>query len=80
MHMNAELGFEPVSFAEITQDSQFWKGCESCINYDILERKKKCNCLCTAMLFDPEQLPKSFQENTCKPDQKNQIKFLQNEY
>ncbi|MCZ4221753.1 N-acetyltransferase [Pedobacter rhodius] len=80
MHMNAELGFEPVSFAEITHDNQFWKGCESCVNYDILERKKKCNCLCTAMLFDPERLPKPFQENSCNPGQQNQIKFLQNEY
>jgi hypothetical protein len=30
-----------------------WEGCKSCPNYDILERKHKCNCLCTAMLFDP---------------------------
>ena len=54
MRMNAKLGFLPVSFAEITHDEQFWDGCKSCVNYDILERKKKCNCLCTAMLFDPE--------------------------
>jgi len=54
MRMNAKLGFLPVSFAEITHDEGFWEGCKSCVNYDILERKKKCNCLCTAMLFDPE--------------------------
>jgi len=54
MRMNAKLGFLPVSFAEITHDEHFWEGCKSCVNYDILERKKKCNCLCTAMLFDPE--------------------------
>lgn len=53
MKMNAHLGFLPVSFAEITHDQQFWEGCKSCPNYDILERKKKSNCLCTAMLFDP---------------------------
>lgn len=56
MRMNAKLGFLPVSFAEITHDEHFWEGCKSCVNYDILERKKKCNCLCTAMLFDPEYI------------------------
>lgn len=53
MKMNTQLGFEPVSFAEITHDPSFWEGCKSCVNYNILEGKKKCNCLCTAMLFDP---------------------------
>lgn len=53
MKMNTQLGFEPVTFAEITHDPSFWEGCKSCVNYDILEGKKKCNCLCTAMLFDP---------------------------
>ena len=53
MKMNTQLGFEPVTFAEITRDPSFWEGCKSCVNYDILEGKKKCNCLCTAMLFDP---------------------------
>ena len=54
MRLNSKLGFLPVSFAEITHDELFWEGCKSCVNYDILERKKRCNCLCTAMLFDPE--------------------------
>ncbi|TDQ11258.1 GNAT family N-acetyltransferase [Pedobacter metabolipauper] len=53
MKMNAQLGFLPVAFPEITHDVLFWEGCKSCPNYDILERKNKCNCLCTAMLFDP---------------------------
>lgn len=53
MKMNSQLGFQPVAFSEITHDEQFWEGCKSCPNYDILERKHKCNCLCTAMLFDP---------------------------
>lgn len=61
MKMNSRLGFEPVGFAEITQDDQFWAGCKSCVNYDILQQKKKCNCLCTAMLFDPRQ------ELVCSP-------------
>lgn len=53
MKMNTQLGFQPVAFSEITNDDKFWEGCKSCPNYDILERKHKCNCLCTAMLFDP---------------------------
>lgn len=56
MKMNTQLGFEPVTFNEITHDPDFWEGCKGCVNYDILEGKKKCNCLCTAMLFDPEKL------------------------
>jgi len=54
MKMNSRLGFQPVGFEEITQDDAFWTGCKSCVNYDILQGKKKCNCLCTAMLFDPQ--------------------------
>lgn len=55
MKMNTALGFEPVTFSAITQDEFFWEGCKNCVNYNILEGKKKCNCLCTAMLFDPEK-------------------------
>jgi hypothetical protein len=54
MKMNSNLGFQPVAFSEITHDDQFWEGCKSCPNYDILQLKNKCNCLCTAMLFDPQ--------------------------
>jgi len=54
MNMNSQLGFKPVAFDGIAKDKQFWDGCKSCVNYDILERKNRCNCLCTAMLFDPE--------------------------
>ena len=53
MKLNTRLGFEPVTYAEITHDDTFWEGCKSCVNYDILNSKNKCNCLCTAMLFDP---------------------------
>jgi len=53
MNMNSQLGFKPVAFEAITQNQKFWDGCKSCVNYDILERNKRCNCLCTAMLFDP---------------------------
>jgi hypothetical protein len=56
MKMNAALGFEPVSFNEITKDSGFWEGCKSCVNYDILCRKEFKNCLCTAMLFSGQPI------------------------
>ena len=52
MKMNAGLGFEPVTFNEITKEPGFWEGCKSCVNYDILRRKEFKNCLCTAMLFN----------------------------
>lgn len=54
MSMNSQLGFKPVAFDRIVKNHQFWEGCKSCVNYDILERKQRCNCLCTAMLFDPK--------------------------
>lgn len=56
MKMNSRLGFEAVTFDQITKDEKFWAGCKSCVNFDILERKKRCNCLCTAMLFNPEHI------------------------
>jgi hypothetical protein len=56
MKLNTQLGFEPVTYAEITKDETFWAGCKSCVNYDILTGKNKCNCLCTAMLFDPAKM------------------------
>ncbi|MDB5156843.1 MAG: N-acetyltransferase [Mucilaginibacter sp.] len=53
MRLNTRLGFEPVTYSEITHDETFWEGCKSCINHNILEGKNRCNCLCTAMLFNP---------------------------
>jgi GNAT superfamily N-acetyltransferase len=54
MKMNSALGFEPVTYAEIAREATFWDGCKSCVNYDVLQNKSRCNCLCTAMLFDPQ--------------------------
>jgi hypothetical protein len=54
MKMNTRLGFEPVTYSEIAQEDCFWAGCKSCVNYDVLQSKNRCNCLCTAMLFDPK--------------------------
>lgn len=53
MKINSELGYEPVTYSELTQDEDFWKGCQSCVNYDILMSKDRKNCMCTAMLWDP---------------------------
>lgn len=53
MKINSDLGYEPVTYSELTNDEQFWAGCKSCVNYDILMSKDRKNCMCTAMLFDP---------------------------
>ena len=53
MKINSGLGYEPVTYSELTHDDEFWKGCRSCVNYDILMSKERKNCLCTAMLYDP---------------------------
>ncbi len=53
MKINSEIGYRPVIYSELTDDEAFWKGCESCVNFPILQSKEHKNCLCTAMLFDP---------------------------
>ena len=53
MRINSSLGFVPVTFTELTADQEFWKGCETCSYYDVLQRSGNKNCLCTGMLFDP---------------------------
>lgn len=55
MKMNTELGYVPVTFAELTDDESFWRGCEGCINHKILVEKNRKFCICTAMLYDPEK-------------------------
>ncbi len=54
MKINSDLGYEPVTYSELTQDEAFWQGCKSCVNYEILMSKGRKNCLCTAMLYDPK--------------------------
>ena len=62
MKINSELGYEPVTYSELTQDEDFWKGCQSCVNYDILKSKDRKNCLCTAMLWDPVEKAKEIEQ------------------
>lgn len=51
--MNTNLGYKPVTFSELTEDQSFWKGCQTCVNYDVLQRTQQKMCLCTGMLYDP---------------------------
>ena len=52
MKINTDLGYEPVTFSELTTSEDFWKGCKSCKNYGILMENERKLCLCTGMLFD----------------------------
>lgn len=90
MKINSGLGYSPVTFSELTQDESFWKGCQGCINYDILQRTNKTMCLCTGMLCDlstpnkstPEQEKQSSWENflTFMSQRKTRIKKLINQF
>ena len=66
MKINSELGYEPVTYSMLTQDEEFWKGCKSCVNYDILMMKERKNCMCTAMLWDPEEKAKEIEQKMKK--------------
>ncbi|RMA57233.1 GNAT family N-acetyltransferase [Ulvibacter antarcticus] len=55
MKMNNDLGYKPVTFSELTDDQSFWNGCQTCKNYDVLQRTEQKMCLCTGMLYDPSK-------------------------
>jgi len=55
MKINTELGYVPVPFSELTDDEAFWRGCQGCVNYDVLQRTNRRYCICTAMLYDPKR-------------------------
>jgi hypothetical protein len=82
MKINSELGYEPVTYSELTQDEAFWGGCKSCVNYDILMSKERKNCLCTAMLYDPkdhytpEETKESFEKKSKVFERLLQLKQL----
>lgn len=67
MKLNSDLGYRPVTFSELTDDEQFWDGCRSCPNVDILERNSRKMCLCTGMLYDPEREEKSLVQIAIAP-------------
>lgn len=70
MKINSELGYKPVTFSELTDDESFWKGCQSCVNYDILQRTNRKHCLCTGMLYDPKWEEKEEKEVKPQKEQK----------
>lgn len=53
MKMNYQFGFRPVPFSELTDDPEFWKGCEGCRHFDILRSHDYKMCICTGLLYDP---------------------------
>lgn len=74
MRMNTQLGYKPVTFAELTDDEAFWQGCEGCCNVDVLKRTGRKYCICTGMLYDPEEhLPAKLPEEVIE-----RIKRLKN--
>ncbi len=65
MKLNSDLGYKPVTFSELTEDQSFWNGCQTCKNFDVLQRTQQKMCLCTGMLFDP---------NSSESKQKRKVK------
>lgn len=55
MKLNYEFGFRPVPFTELTDDPEFWKGCEGCRHFEILKDHDYKMCICTGLLFDPTE-------------------------
>jgi len=77
MKLNSRMGYKPVTFSELTDDEEFWRGCEGCRNYDILQRNNRRMCLCTGMLYDPAQpLPKRERPNAYMLMMRNSFKKL----
>src|SRR3954466_7872039 len=82
MKINSDLGYEPVTYSELTQDEAFWAGCKSCVNYDILTMKERKNCMRTAMLYDPkdhytpEETKESFEKKSKVFERLLQLKQL----
>lgn len=75
MKINSDLGYKPVTFSELTTDEVFWKGCQSCPNYDILSRNERKLCLCTGMLMDPSK--QSQEEEKQEQDLKDKSSALE---
>ena len=55
MKINYQLGYKPVHFSELTDDPEFWKGCQTCKNFDVLTRTEQKMCIFTGMLYDPKE-------------------------
>ncbi len=66
MKINSQLGYKPVHFSELTDDIEFWNGCQSCKNYDVLIRTQRSMCLCTGMLYQGPSLEEKKQKSKWK--------------
>jgi hypothetical protein len=77
MKINSAIGYKPVTFSELTDDDEFWKGCQSCSYYDILFRTNRTHCLCTAMLYDPAKEDKNSRKRLRKMGKGNNGKKYQ---
>lgn len=75
MKINYELGYKPVTFSELTDDPQFWKGCQTCKNFDVLTRTEQKMCLCTGMLYDPN-VKKEIKKDTVNSKAFNRLKRI----
>ena len=75
MKINSDLGYRPVTFSELTDDETFWKGCSSCVNYEILMSKDRKMCFCTGMLYDPEEKAEEKEKERLKQETKEKQKL-----
>ncbi|RMB56944.1 N-acetyltransferase [Dokdonia sinensis] len=76
MKINSELGYKPVTFSELTDDPTFWKGCQTCKNFDVLTRTEQKMCLCTGMLYDPAKAKADEEKNKVKAPVFNRLKRI----
>ncbi len=79
LKINSELGYKPVIYEELTKDDDFWAGCKTCVNYDILMAKNRQNCICTAMLYNPawEQNVKPKRQNWTERELDKDLKLFE---
>ncbi|MBC7893117.1 MAG: GNAT family N-acetyltransferase [Sphingobacteriaceae bacterium] len=76
MKINSDLGYKPTTFSELPVGDDFWKGCSSCVNYDILTRTNRKHCLCTGMMYDPVEEEKEARKDD--DDKKPKWNFVKN--
>jgi GNAT superfamily N-acetyltransferase len=62
MALNSSLGFVPVPFEDMTKDEEFWKGCETCRNWEEAKRLGQ-QCCCQGMILTPDSQPPQAEDN-----------------
>ena len=55
IRMNTKLGFERVGYDQLTHDPKFWKGCDTCPNYPVLQANQGKSCHCIGLLYRPQK-------------------------